>query len=588
MAVLRRIALPALAVALAAAGPAEAGLRERQEQKALLSLAPASAENGVVRLPLPAAASAARARGELAAIARAKGPLRVVVGARTHRALPGLAALLRRLGARPRPIEAVAAIAARAPHPGRLAALLRDDPRVAYVERDRPLTLAADGDAPDPAHGGIPFSWAIQTVRAAEALAAAGGGSAREIAILDTGADLAHPDLAGRLARPFDTAGRGSTVTDHVGHGTFVAGLVSALDGNGLGSRGVAGATTSIPIRGSTTGEFTLGDVLVGLDYALRTGADILNLSLAGDAFSLTQARALEVVFLNDVLPVAASGNRAQDGNPIEYPGALLGGVQGAPGIGLSVAATLPGDQPAAFSNHNPFVSLAAPGASSDCRRGVFSTVPRNANAIWDAPADGCDPPVSGESGGARFGYGQGTSFSTPLASGIAALVWQVEPELQSEQVAHVMIRSARQTFGSARWNEFTGSGVVDGAAATALARVYDTDPPRARARARRLGQRRAVIRIRRSRDVTDPGHELAGDVTYAALASTDRGRTFKPLKQSRRPFRRKAEAEAREAVSARCGDLRREWELPDQAARQVQETHLGAARAADHAAVLS
>jgi subtilisin family serine protease len=549
---LKRIVLLAALAALSTAAPAGAGLRERQELKALAAQGAAAASHSLVPLPLgsagvPAATAARHATGELGAIARADGPVRLIVGARTHAALGPLTTLLRRLGARPRPIATVAAVAATAPDPGRLAAALRRDRRVAYVERDRPLALAADGDVGDSGHGGIPFSWALQTVRSPAALAAAGGGSARTVAILDTGVDLAHPDLAGRLAQPFDTASRTSDVTDRVGHGTFVAGLVSALDGNGLGSRGAGGATRSIPIRGSTTGDFTLADVIVGVDYALRSGADILNLSLAGDAFSLTQARALEVAFLNDVLPVAASGNRAQDGNPIEYPGALVGGVRGAPGIGLSVGATLPGDQPAGFSNHNPFVSLAAPGASEDCKRGVFSTVPRNANDIWDAPPGPCDPPLSYEGGGGRWGYGQGTSFATPLASGIAALVWQVEPELQSEQVAHVMIRSARQTVGAAgTWNEFTGRGVVDGGAATALARVYDTDPPRIRARARRVGPARAVIRIRRSADTTDPGHELAGGVAYTAAVSTNGGASFKRLKRAGRPFRKKVKLRGR------------------------------------------
>jgi hypothetical protein len=196
----------------------------------------------------------------------------------------------------------------------------------------------------------------------------------------------------------------------------------------------------------------------------------------------------------------------------------------------------MPDDQPAPFSNHNDFVSLAAPGSSPDCRRGVFSTAPRNANSIWDEDPSECSP-VSVAGAGGRWGYGQGTSFAAPLASGIATLVWQVEPQLQSEQVAHVLIRSARQTLQPPGWNEFTGSGIVDGGAAVAAAEVYDTDAPRSRARARRRGDR-VTIRTRRSRDRTDPGHELAGRVTYSVLVSIDGGRSFRRLRRRSRPFR--------------------------------------------------
>ena len=349
--------------------------------------------------------------------------------------------------------------------------------------------------------------------------------------------DVGHPDLAGRLGEAFDTASGGSVVSDLVGHGTFVSGLISAVDGNGLGGKGVAGATIVLPVRASTTGDFTLGDVLRGMDFAIRRGADVINLSLAGDTFSATQARALANAFFNDVLPVAASGNRALDGNPTEFPAAFLGGRRGAPGIGLSVGATLPNDQPADFSNHNDFVSLAAPGASPDCRRGVFSTVPRNPNSIWDDAESECSPPASIAAAGGRWGYGQGTSFAAPLASGIAALVWQVEPELQSEQVAHVLIRSARQTSGSPGWNEFTGRGIVDGGAAVAAAEVYDTDEPTVRARARRR-ENRVSIRTRRSADRTAAGHELAGGVRYSVLVSTDGGRNYRRLRRASRPFR--------------------------------------------------
>ena len=68
-----------------------------------------------------------------------------------------------------------------------------------------------------------------------------------------------------------------------------------------------------------------------GIDFSIRRGAYVINMSLAGEGFTQSHARALEVAFLNDVLPVAASGNNAENGNPLEFPAAAVGGRQGEP-----------------------------------------------------------------------------------------------------------------------------------------------------------------------------------------------------------------------------------------------------------------
>ena len=199
------------------------------------------------------------------------------------------------------------------------------------------------------------------------------------MAVVDTGLDVNHPEFAGQIRRTVDTSSGGSDVTDFVGHGTFVTGLIAALGDNGLGGRGVAGSTKILAVRASARhrGALLLSDMLRGIDIAIRAKARVVNLSLAGTSFSRSQARALEAAFFNDVLPVAAAGNHGDSGNPLEFPAALIGGLRGGRGIGLSVGATMPNGQAAAFSTHNRFVSLAAPGASAgDCRFGVFSTLP--------------------------------------------------------------------------------------------------------------------------------------------------------------------------------------------------------------------
>jgi subtilisin family serine protease len=509
---------PALAIVLCAAplfvvAPACAfasTAAERAALKQVLRSGARSSSEAMIPLPLPEpspspAQAAATGRAE-AALARDGRPGRVLVGVRSHPDLPGVERAVRELGASAEGIDSMGVIAVRAPSVAALVSALRGDPRVAYVERDARWRAAADQfDALDPATG-IPFTWAYGAVHAAEAIAAAGGGSSREVAVIDTGVDVGHPDLAGRLGPGFDT-------------------------------KGVAGATTVLPIRASLDGGFTVGDVLRALDYAIRAHADVANLSLAGATLTRSQSRALAVAFLNDVLPVAASGNHGS--RVLEFPAAGIGGKRGRRGIGLSVAAVRPDGQHASFSTYNDYVSVAAPGADqTGCSEGVFSTIPHDsAQTLWD-DSRSCSRVFAG--GGGRWAYAEGTSFAAPIAAGIAALVWKVQPKLASEQVADVVVRSAFQTIGKSRWNQFVGSGVVDGLAATNLARTYDIRAPKLRARARRLGDTTVGVRLRKTRDRTNKGHELAKQLSYAVLVSRDNGRSYKMAGPVRRkPFKK-------------------------------------------------
>src|SRR5918992_1310069 len=491
------------------AGPVHAagGLQERQALRAALQLqAGAAGTPHVLPLPLPdprtGRAVSASARSELTRIARRRGPRRVLVGVTRHSALPGVRRALERLGAEPEAFRPIGVLAATVPSGAALVRALGGDPRVAYIERDGRLRIAADPlDTLDPATG-IKYTWAYDGVRAADALAAAGGGSQRSIAVMDTGLDVNHPEIAGRITHTFDTDTRSADVFDAEGHGTFVTGLIAGIDGNGVGGKGVAGNTRVLAIRASLDGGFDERDLLRGIAFAVNRGADVLNMSLAGDGLHESVARALGNAFFNDVLPVAA---------------------------------TRPNGAVARFSTHNRFVSLAAPGAGRrGCANGVLSTLPANVGTEWDEP-DSCSRLIADPSG-ARFAYAEGTSFAAPLVSGLAALVWQVEPRLASEQVAEVMTRSARQTRGRG-WNEFTGRGVVDGRAATRLARTYDGTAPRARASGTRTGSS-VFVRLLRTRDRTERGRELAGRVAYNLVVSRDGGRNFDALVTGRRrPF---------------------------------------------------
>ena len=528
---------------------------EREQLRAALRLSPHAASADVIPLPLPERprASAAAAGADTARIARSDAPARLLVGLRSHADMDAVAASLRELGATSERLDITGVIAATVPSGAAAVAALRHDPRVAYVERDPAVAAAADEfDRLDP-DTGIKFTWAYDTVRASDAIAAVGGGSNRLVAVVDTGLDVNHPEFVGQIRRTVDTESGRADVTDFVGHGTFVTGLIAALNDNGIGGRGVAGRTKILAVRASrdAEGRFFLSDMLRGIDIAIRSKARVVNMSLAGTSFTLSQARALEAAFLNDVLPVAAAGNHGDSGNPLEYPAALLGGVRGARGIGLSVGATMPNGQAAGFSTHNRFVSLAAPGASAgDCRFGVFSTLPPTTAVPWTTE-DGCDETLTGI-GDARYAYGEGTSFAAPIVSGLAALAWQAEPRLESQQVGEVLTRSA----AGRGWNQFTGAGVADGLRAVEVARAYDVVAPRPRARVHRHGNR-VRVRVRRSRDRTARGDELADHVRYGLLVSRDGGRSFHVLaSRRRRPFTKRVRIRGRRAnvlVSLAC-----------------------------------
>ena len=186
---------------------------------------------------------------------------------------------------------------------------------------------------------------------------------------------------------------------------------------------------------------------------------------------------------------MAAAGNNGDSGNPLEFPAAADRRSRGAGAAsGCRWAPRSPTASAAAFSTHNDYVSLAAPGASAgDCDFGVFSTLPAT-TITCRGTTRGRLRRASSASAGARYAYGEGTSFAAPIVSGLAALAWQAEPRLASEQVAEVLIALGRPARG---WNQFTGAGVVDGMHAVEIARIYDVIAPEAQGqRARRHGNR--------------------------------------------------------------------------------------------------
>ncbi len=282
--------------------------------------------------------------------------------------------------------------------------------------------------------------------------------SSVRIAVIDTGADLTAPDLAAKSPSSYNTRTGTSDVRDDNGHGTFVASIAAGSVTNGDGIAGFGGDAQLLVVKAGTgDGTFTDVDEAAGIMYAIDHGAKIINLSFGGPGTTSIERNAIAYAIGHGALVVAAAGNEFQQRNPVEYPAALLQpvGSDGAGGAGLAVGASTQTGSRAAFSNSGSWISLAAPGVN------VFGDLSSLSPAAMYPRS-----PLPGSQSG-LYGYSSGTSFSAPQVAGAAALVWAANPQLTAQQVAQILKQTAS---GQGRWTPDLGFGVIDVAAAVAMA----------------------------------------------------------------------------------------------------------------------
>jgi serine protease len=293
-----------------------------------------------------------------------------------------------------------------------------------------------------------PYEWQFQATHAnavpASVLRAA---AAVTIAIIDSGADLSAPDIAAKRPQTFNVLSGDATVKDRVGHGTFVASLAAGSVRNREGVAGFGGDAKLLVIKASRPdGTVTDVDEASAIAYAVDHGARVINLSIGGPDTSETEQGAIDYAAAHGALLVAAVGNEFAQGNPVEYPAALLQpvGSNGKDGVGLTVAASTPQGDRAAFSNTGSHVSLAAPGLN--VFGAVASTAPRRAYPrVYLA-----------RSTRGAYGFASGTSFAAPQVAGAAALVMAADPSLTAVEVAEILKQSASVT-GHGRRRSVTG-----------------------------------------------------------------------------------------------------------------------------------
>lgn len=282
-------------------------------------------------------------------------------------------------------------------------------------------------------------------------LAAAGRltrGEGVTVAVLDSGVDATHPQLAGAVRDGGDELVPGGSATeDCVGHGTAVASIIAARPAPGVAFQGVAPAATVLSIRVServatdegATGAGDLQALVEGLRAAVaaRPKPGVLNLSLSTTTDSAALRAAVRAALEADIVVVASVGNLAGKGNPTPYPAAYDGvvGVGAVDAHGLRLPGSQVGD----------FVDLVAPGGDvlAAARRGGHVTV-------------------------------TGTSFAVPYVAGTAALIRARWPQLDRDEVIRRLLATADPPAGDQPSPEY-GHGVVN-----PLRALTDVLPPAA------------------------------------------------------------------------------------------------------------
>ncbi|MEO1617758.1 MAG: S8 family serine peptidase [Planctomycetota bacterium] len=291
---------------------------------------------------------------------------------------------------------------------------------------------------PEVPNYGRSTDWNLNAIGAPEAWAAGYTGQGVTVAVIDSGIDYFHSDLADNTWRNPDEGFNdrdddGNTLVDDLigwdfvsddalpedgsGHGTHVSGTIAALR-NGVGATGVAPDATIMPLRVlDNEGNGYVRDSELAIYYAVDEGAQIINLSLSAD-FTQGMVDAVRYAARRDVLIVAASGN---DGADVpSYPAVLSAMFPNVISVGAYRQSSVTDAMfRAYFSNqvgNSGAVQVDAPGVS------IYSTTPNS-----------------------RFGSNQGTSMAAPHVSGVAALALSANPNLTASQLRDLIVGGATE-----------------------------------------------------------------------------------------------------------------------------------------------
>jgi hypothetical protein len=331
-------------------------------------------------------------------------------------------------------------------------------PNFRYVLQDQKAALT-EGD---------PAQYALLKLRLPEAHTLAHGANVT-VAVIDSGIDVRHPELANAIVDSFDALG--SREGPHV-HGTGIAGAIvshARLMGSAPAARILAIRAFGVAPSGAASTSFV---ILKGLDYAAAHGAQIVNMSFAGPKDGLIE-RGIAAAAAKGILMVAAAGNGGPKSPPL-YPAAN-------PNV-MAVSATDAQDRLFAASNRGSHIAIAAPGVD------IFLPAPNE-----------------------KYQMTSGTSFSAAYVSGLAALMLERNPLLKPDQVRAILVKTARD-LGSPGRDDLFGAGEADAFAAVSAVVTAPAVPvaavPDSPAAEKVSGHQEVPV----TRDLNEPGAAMASD----------------------------------------------------------------------------
>jgi hypothetical protein len=244
------------------------------------------------------------------------------------------------------------------------------------------------------------------------------------VAVLDSGIDPMHEDLMEKTIQGYNFVQNNNTPWDDAvnSHGTKSSGIISAVSNNGKGIAGMAPHVKIMPLKVlDNQGRGYDFDIIEAIYYAVDHGANVINLSLGGPGFSQALWEAVKYADQNGVVIVAASGNQT---TAVHYPAAF-------PEV-IAVGAINNEKKIAYFSNFGKEMDVVAPGVN------ILSTARSN-----------------------QYVYDNGTSFATPIVSGVAALLKGKNPTLTPQKIKW-LIESTATDGGATGWDQYFGYGIIN------------------------------------------------------------------------------------------------------------------------------
>jgi thermitase len=301
-------------------------------------------------------------------------------------------------------------------------AAYRADPRVEYAEPDY---IAQPAYEPNDPYYGDGTQWGPQKIQASLAWNLCTGDPNVVIAVIDSGVDPNHPDLAGKLVTGYNFLDGSTDTTDDYGHGTHVAGIAAAATDNGVGIAGVAFDSQIMPLK--VYNKYTsplYSRIASAMTYAADHGAKVINVSLGNYSSSPSLQSAVSYAWNAGCVLVGSAGNNSRS-DPF-YPAAYDNVI--------GVSATDQSDTKASFSNYGSYISVAAPGVS------IYST-------YWND--------------GSTYAAMSGTSMAAPHVAGLAALLF-AQDGTRSNATVRSLIEGSADDLGSAGWDQYYGYGRIN------------------------------------------------------------------------------------------------------------------------------